>query len=67
MKETITLTMKEQRKHEAIKESLKGRIRVKEAAMLLGLSERQIYRLRRRVEKEDIEGVIHRLRGKSFS
>lgn len=67
MEETITLTMKEQKKYEAIRESLKGIIRVKEAAMLLKLSERQVYRLRGRVKEEGIKGVIHKLRGKQSS
>lgn len=64
MEEAITLTMKEQTRYEVIKDSLKKLIKVKEAAVLLSLSTRQVYRLRKRVKKEGIKGVIHRLKGK---
>ncbi len=64
MEELITLTMKEQQRYEIIKESLKGRIKVKDASLILGLCIRQIYRLREKVKKEGIRGIIHRLRRK---
>lgn len=56
--------MKEQKKYEIIKDSLKGLIKVKEASFMLSISIRQVYRLRKRVKEEGIKGVIHRLRGK---
>ena len=62
--ERITLTMKEQQRYEVIRDSLKRLIKVKEAAELLGLSVRQIYRLRKRVRKEGIRGVMHHLKGR---
>lgn len=34
------------------------------AALLLGISERQCYRIKRRVSKEGVRGVIHRNRGR---
>ena len=52
----ITLTMKEQARYEVIKESLKKRIRVKEASIMLGISVRQVYRIRKRVKEEGIKG-----------
>ena len=60
----ITLTMKEQARYEVIKESLKKRIRVKEASIMLGISVRQVYRVRKRVKEEGIRGVAHKLRGR---
>ncbi|MCM8780456.1 MAG: helix-turn-helix domain-containing protein, partial [Candidatus Omnitrophica bacterium] len=64
MQELITLTMKEQERYEIIKESLRGRIRVKDASLILGLCIRQIYRLRQKVKKEGIKGIIHHSKGK---
>lgn len=64
MQELVTLTMKEQQRYDVIKDSLKGRIKVKDASLILGLGIRQIYRLREKVKKEGIKGVIHGLRGK---
>jgi hypothetical protein len=43
---------------------LEGRETVKEAAGLLGLSERQVRRLRRKVEGEGAKGLVHGNRGK---
>jgi len=59
--------MKEQTRYEVIKDSLKGKIKVKEASIMLGISLRQIYRLRRRVKKEGIKGIVHKLRGRPSS
>jgi len=64
MEEVITLTMKEKTRYEVIRDSLKRLIKVKEAAELLNLSIRQVYRLRDRVKKEGIKGVIHHLKGR---
>ena len=65
MEGRISLSMKEMGRYEVIKESLEKRLEVAEAAKILGLSERQVYRIRARVREEGISGVIHRLRGKS--
>jgi len=59
--------MREQTRYEVIKNSLKGLIKVKEASFMLGISIRQVYRLRKRVKEEGIKGVIHRLRNKPSS
>ena len=67
MEELITLTMKEQTRYEVIKDSLKRLIKVKEAAQLLNLSIRQVLRLRDRVKKEGVKGVIHHLKGRISS
>jgi len=42
-----------------------GYLRVKEAAEILGLSERQVYRIKTRVGKEGPKGIIHRSKGKN--
>lgn len=39
-------------------------LKVREAAEILGLSERQIYRIKARVQKEGPGGVIHKSKGK---
>ncbi len=65
--EVITLTMREQRRYEVIRESLKKQIKVKEASIMLGISVRQVYRLRKRVKEEGVKGIIHRLRGRASS
>jgi len=62
--EIITLTMKEQTRYEVIKESLKKRIKIKEASIMLGISVRQVYRIRKRVKEEGVKGIIHRLRSR---
>ena len=59
------LTVKEANKYETICEVLNGYMKVKKATESLGLSERQIYRLKKRVRQEGARGVIHRSRGKS--
>lgn len=59
------LTMKEANKYEIICEVLKGYMKVKEASEKLGLSERQIYRLKKRVKEGGARGVIHKSRGQS--
>jgi transposase len=63
--EEITISMKEMSRYEVIRESLEKRIKVAEAAEVLGLSERQVYRIRARVREQGLKGVIHGLKGKS--
>jgi transposase len=57
--------MKEAHKYKIISEVEEGYLKVKEAAEILGLSQRQVYRIKGRVEKEGIEGVIHKSKGKN--
>jgi transposase len=58
------LTMREANKYGVMCEVLKGYVTVREASRILGLSERQLYRLKKRVQERDAEGVIHKSRGK---
>jgi len=48
----LNLTMKEAERYKVISEVEGGYLRVKEAAEILGLSERQVYRIKTRVGKE---------------
>jgi transposase len=59
----LNLTMKEAERYKVISEVEGGYLRVKEAAGILGLGERQVYRIKARVEREG-GGVIHRSKGK---
>lgn len=63
-RETITLTMKEMHRLRTIERALDGRITDPEGARLLGLSERQFKRLRKRVAMEGPQGAIHQARGR---
>jgi transposase len=61
------MTAKEVNRCCVIKETTEGGLTVREAAIVLSLSERQAYRLKRRVRDGGPVGVIHGLRGRSPS
>jgi len=56
--------MKEAHRYKVISEVEEGYLKVGEAAEVLGLSQRQIYRIKERVEREGAGGIIHKSRGK---
>lgn len=58
------LTMKEVNKYRVIIEVAQRRLKLKDAARILKRSERQVYRIKRRVAKKGAQGVIHKGRGK---
>lgn len=60
----LTLTMKEVNRYKVICEANKGYLKVKDAALILKLSERQVFRLKAKVKKEGAKGVIHETKGK---
>lgn len=60
----VCLTMKEVNRYNLIAEVIKGYLKVKDAAKILKRSERQVYRIKARVEKEGAKGVIHKTKGK---
>ncbi len=62
---SITLTMRDLQRHKIIGESLGGHLTVAEASQILGLSERQVYRIRAHVKVRGAAGVVHGLRGRS--
>ncbi|MCJ7578603.1 MAG: ISNCY family transposase [candidate division Zixibacteria bacterium] len=63
----LNLTMKEAERYKVISEVNGGYLKVGEAAEILGLSERQVYRIKARVEREGAGGVIHKRKGKKTS
>ena len=64
MQPKVTLTMRDLTRYQVIEASLEGRTGVRAAASVLGMSERQVYRLRARVRADGIKGVVHGLRGR---
>jgi transposase len=56
--------MQEAERYKVISEVEGGYIEVGEAAGILGLSARQVYRIKARVKEEGARGVIHRSKGK---
>lgn len=62
---SIKITMKEIKYYEIIKKLIAGKLSEKEASKMIGLkSERQVRRIKKKVLKDGIKGVIHRSRGK---
>ena len=59
-----TLTMKEEKRLEVIQRVFRGELTVVEAALVLGVSERQCYRVKARVTKSGATGIVHRNRGR---
>ena len=60
----IMINQKELRRLDIIHKVVEKRIRQVEGASILGLSERQIRRIMRRVREEGDKSVVHKLRGK---
>ncbi|WP_143287084.1 helix-turn-helix domain-containing protein, partial [Caenibacillus caldisaponilyticus] len=57
------MSKKELKRYKVIRQWIEGYITGKQAAELLSLSLRQVYRLKKRVLEEDENGVIHKNRG----
>ncbi|MDP2044091.1 MAG: ISNCY family transposase, partial [Candidatus Omnitrophota bacterium] len=57
------MSQKELKRLHVIRKAIDKRIKQREAAEVLGLSQRQIRRLVKRVREESDKGIIHRLRG----
>lgn len=60
----VTLTMKEAQKLGVIEETLCKRMTVKTAADILGMSERQVYRLRKQIQETGVQAIVHGNRGR---
>lgn len=60
-----TLTMKDEKRLEVIQRVYRSELTVTQAALVLGLSERQCYRVKARVGKAGAKGVVHGNRGRS--
>ena len=59
-----TLTMKDEKRLEIIQRVFRGELTMAEAGMVLGVSERQCYRIKARVNQQGVKGVIHGNRGR---
>jgi len=59
-----TLTMRDEKRLEVIQRVYRSELTVGQAALVLGLSERQCYRVKARVSKVGAKGVVHGNRGR---
>jgi hypothetical protein len=59
-----TLTMKEEKRLEVIQRVFRGELTVVEAGVVIGVSERQCYRIKAGVTKRGAKGVVHGNRGR---
>lgn len=59
-----TLTMKDEKRIEVIQRVFRGELTVVKASLVLGVSERQCYRMKARVMEKGAKGVIHGNRGR---
>src|SRR3989338_3999031 len=63
-KGVLKVTNRELRKLKVIEEVIEKRLKQRKAAKLLDLSVRQVIRLVKRVRREGVQGIVHRLRDK---
>ena len=63
-KDTIIMSMKELRRAHVLHQVLEGKLRQVQAAEVMGLSDRQIRRIVKRVRREGDRGLVHRSRGR---
>jgi len=59
-----TLTMRDEKRLEIIQRVFRGELTVVEAALVLGVSDRQCYRIKGRVSEQGAKGVVHGNRGR---
>jgi len=59
-----TLTMRDEKRLDVIQRVFRSDLTVEQAAVVLGVSERQCYRIKARVSKAGAKGVIHGNRGR---
>ena len=59
-----TLTMQDEKRIEVIQRVFRGELTVGKAALMLGVSERQCYRVKARVKRQGAKGVVHGNRGR---
>lgn len=65
MEVVITLSQKEITRYSIIKDLLDRKLKCKEVARLLNLSKRQVIRLKKKVKRDGLKGVIHGNRGRT--
>src|SRR5579872_4143378 len=61
----MELTSKEKEKYQIIQDCIDGKLTKSQAAVMLGISPRQIKRLKAKVREEGQEGVVHGLKEKT--
>ena len=66
-RETFSMTKKEVKRLDVIGRAIDGLITVKEAALALGISERQVQRLKKKVRNEGPTGIVHKNTGRTPS
>jgi transposase len=59
-----TLTMRDEKRLDVIQRVFRGDLTVEQAAVVMGVSERQCYRIKARVSKAGAKGVVHGNRGR---
>jgi transposase len=59
-----TLTMKEEKRLEIMQRVFRAELTMGKASLVLGVSERQCYRIKARVKKQGVKGVVHGNRGR---
>jgi len=59
-----TLTMQDEKRLDVIQRVYRGELTVVQAALVIGVSERQCYRIKARVGKAGVKGVVHGNRGR---
>lgn len=59
-----TLTMRDEKRLKVIQRVFQSEVTVVQAALVLGISERQCYRIKARVNKSGAKGVVHGNRGR---
>jgi len=64
MENTLVLTMKEQKRVEVVQRVFRREMTMAEAALVLGVTERQSYRIKARIREEGVKGVVHGNRGR---
>jgi transposase len=64
MEGILTMSQKELDRLQIIKQIEKKELRVEEGAELMGISQRQTYRVLKKVRKEGSKGIMHKLRGR---
>lgn len=65
MKEGILISMRELNRYEVVSKARRRVLTTREAGRLLSLSERQVRRIKARVEKKGLKGVIHGNKGRA--
>ena len=62
--EGITLSQQEVTRYQVIKGTIDRKISISEAAKLLGISRRQVIRIKNKVRRGDLNGIVHGNRGR---